>query len=429
LFLDCERLMKRRIVITGLGTVNPLGNSVAESWRRLCAGESGVGHVTRFETSGMRTRMSGEIRGFEPLDFLTEKLARRTDRFQQYAMAAAQMAIEDSGLKITPDFAERAGVIVGTAFGGIGSANAGQNMFMNGGRNEISPFLVPMVLTGMASGQVAMKFGAKGPISSPTTACAAGTHSIADSCRLIQQGEAQVMIAGGAEAPLEPVLYQCFGTMGATSARTDNPALASRPFDSGRDGFVPAEGAGIVVLEELQFALRRGAHIYAEIVGWAATADAFHVTSPAPGGEGAARCMKAALKMAGLQPWQIDYINAHGTSTKLNDSTETTAIRTVFGEHADRVPVSSNKSMIGHTMGASGAIEAVFSALTIRDGIIPPTINQVDTDPECDLDYVPNVSRRCRVKTVLSNSFGFGGVNGVIILRECEADASKPRDA
>ncbi|MDO8472900.1 MAG: beta-ketoacyl-ACP synthase II [Dehalococcoidia bacterium] len=408
--------MKRRVVITGMGTVNPLGIGVEQSWQALCEGRSGISVVTRFDCSGMRTTVGGEVRGFNARDFLPEKLARRTDRFQHFALAAAHMAIEDSKLSITADIAERVGVSIGTAFGGVESATAGQDQFRTGGREEISPFFVPMLLTGMAAGQVAMRFGAKGPNYSLTTACSAGTHSIGESCRIIQRGEADVMLAGGSEAPLVPVLNQCFGIMGATTAMSD-PARASRPFDADRDGFVPAEGSGVLVLEDLESALRRDAFIYAEIVGFAATADAYHVTSPSPGGEGAVRCMRLALKDACMQPEHVDYINAHGTSTKLNDSTETQAVKTVFGDHASHVPLSSNKSMIGHTMGASGAIEAIFSILTIRNGTIPPTINYTSPDPECDLDCVPNVARQQTVKTVMSNSFGFGGVNGSLILR------------
>ncbi|MBI2958300.1 MAG: beta-ketoacyl-ACP synthase II [Chloroflexi bacterium] len=408
---------RRRVVITGLGTVNPLGLGARETWRALCAGKSGVRHLTRFDCHRMRTQVGGEVRDFTASDFLSDKMARRTDRFQQFALAAAQMAIDDSGLSVTPAIGERTGVIIGTAFGGIASALAGQDQYRNGGREEISPFLVPMMLPGMAAGQVAMRFHARGPNSSPTTACAAGTHAISDGCRLIRQGAADVMLVGGAEAALMPPLYQCFGVMGATTGRKKDPEKASRPFDGERDGFVPSEGAGMLVIEALEFAIRREARIYAEIIGFAATADAYHVTSPAPGGEGAARCMRLALQDAGLSPGDIDYINAHGTSTKLNDSTETEAIKAVFGERALSIPVSSNKSMLGHTMGASGAIEAAYSVLSILDGIIPPTVNHETPDPDCDLDYVPNKARNARINTVLSNSFGFGGVNGVLVFK------------
>lgn len=410
--------MKRRVVVTGLGTVNPVGIGVEESWKALCAGKSGVRSITKFDCSGMRTKVGGEVHDFNAMDFIPQKLARRTDRSQHFALAAAHMAVDDAKLRIVAGKAERFGVSIGSAYGGIESTTSAERQFMNGGREDLSPFIAAMVLACMASGQVAIRFGARGPMCSPAGACAAGTHAIGDAYKLIQHGEADVMIAGGTEAALVPILYQCFGTMGATTARSDDPCQASRPFEADRDGFVPSEGAAILLLEEMKSALRRGARIYGEIAGCAATADAYHVTSPAPGGEGAARCMRLALKDAGLMPQQIDHINAHGTSTKLNDSTETEAIKAVFGESAQRIPVTANKSMLGHTMGASGAIQALFSILTINTGIIPPTINFKTPDPECNLDYVPNVAREARVKTVLSNSFGFGGVNGVLVLRE-----------
>ena len=406
-----------RAVITGLGMVTPLGIGVGKSWQALCAGKSGIGRVTRFDATTMHTKVGGEVKDFNPKDFLTDKLARRTDRCQQFALAAARMALEDSRLRITSDIAERVGVVTGTAFGGLETTVNGQNMYMNGDRNDISPFLVPMLLTSMASGQIAMQFGAKGPNFSLTTACAASTHAVGDACRIIQHGEADVVIVGGAEAAQVPILYHAFGIMGATTEWTGDPQKASRPFDADRDGFVPAEGAAVLILEELQHALRRNASIVAEVVGYATTADAYHITSPAPDGEGAARCMRLALLDAGVKPEDVDYVNAHGTSTKLNDSTETAALKSVFGAHAASISVSSNKSMLGHTMGASGAIEAAFTVLTIRDGIIPPTINYAKTDPECDLDYVPNVARKARVQTALSSSFGFGGTNGVLVLR------------
>lgn len=409
---------KRRVVVTGLGTVNPLGMGARETFHRLCAGLSGVRAVARFDVPGMRTRVGGEVRDFTATDFLPEKIARRTDKFQQFALASAHMAMQDARLEITSANACRVGTIIGTAYGGIETMASGHGTYLNGGCDDISPFFAAMILPGMAAGQVAMRFGAKGQQGSPTTACAAGTNAIGDSFKLIQMGVADAMIAGGAEAALIPVLTNCFGVMGATTARTVDPEKASRPFDAERDGFVPSEGAGVIILEELEFALQRGARIYAEVVGTGATADAYHVTSPAPGGEGAARCIRMALKDAGLKPEEIDYINAHGTSTRLNDSTETEAIKAVFGDHARCIPVSSNKSMLGHTMGASGAIEAIYSVLTITEGIIPPTINLDTPDPECDLDYVPNLARKAKVKTVVSNSFGFGGVNGVIIVRD-----------
>ena len=351
---------------------------------------------------------------------MSDKMVRRTDRYQQFALAAARMALENADLKITPAIADRVGTSVGTAVGGFETTVKAQMQFMNGGRNDISPFFIPMFLTGMATGQVAMMFGAKGPNFSSTTGCAAGTHAVGDAFRIIQRGEADVMFAGGADAPVVPVLFHGLGIMGATTGRADDPTKACRPFDNARDGFVPSEGAGILILEELEFALRRGARIYGEVVGYAATADAYHVTSPSPGGEGAVRCMRLALADAGLKPEQVDYINAHGTSTKINDITETQAIKTVFGPHAYQIPISSNKSMLGHTLGASGALEAIFTLLTLDRGVIPPTTNLDNPDPDCDLDYVPNVSRQGKTSIAVSNSFGFGGTNGVLVLRRYE---------
>jgi 3-oxoacyl-[acyl-carrier-protein] synthase II len=403
-----------------MGAVTPLGIGVQRSWQALCAGESGVGWITRFDAAGFRTRVAGEVKDFHPQDFLTEKLARRTDRYQHLALASADMAIRDAGLRITSDIADRVGVSIATAFGGVETIVRGQAMFMNGGRSDISPFFLPMILTNMAAGQVSMQFGARGPNHSPTTACAAGTHAVGDAFKLVQYGQAEVMLAGGAEAPVVPIVFHTLGTIGASTARCDDPRRASRPFENDRDGFIPSEGGAVLVLEELGFALRRGARIYAEVIGYSSTADAYHVTSPAPGGEGAARCMKLALKDAGIEPDEVDYINAHGTSTKLNDSTETAALKAVFGERIYGVPISSNKSQLGHSLGASGAMEAIFTILTMNEGLVPPTINYETPDPECDLDYVPNVARKATVRTALSNSFGFGGTNGVLIFRRFE---------
>ncbi len=408
----------RRAVVTGLGAVTTIGIGVEESWQALCNGVSGIDFISKFDTTGFRTKVAGEVKDFRPEDFIIDKIARRTDRYQHFALAAARMAVGDSQLKITTDIAERVGTSIGTGVGGLETVAKGQTMFLNGGRNEISPFFVPMFITGMAAGQVSMTFGARGPNFSSTTACAAGTHAVGDAFRVVQRGEADVMLAGGAEAPIVGIFCHSLGTMGATSARSDDPKKACRPFDDKRDGFVPAEGAGILVIEELEFALRRGAHIYGEIIGYAATADAYHVTSPSPGGEGAVRCMKLALKDAGVGPEQVDYINAHGTSTKLNDLTETQAIKTVFGERACRIPASSNKSELGHALGASGALEAIFTVLTLERGIIPPTVNLDFPDPACDLDYVPRVARKAEAKVAISNSFGFGGTNGVLVFRK-----------
>lgn len=413
--------MNRRVVVTGVGVVSPLGIGVEQNWQALCTGKSGICWITRFDATGFRTRVAGEVKGFQPQDFISEKISRRTDRFQQFAMAAARIALEDSGLKITAANADRVGTSVGTGCGGMETTTNGQTMFMNGNRSSISPFFVPMFLTGMASGQVAMSVGAKGPNFSSTTGCAAGTHAVGDAFRIIQRGEADAMLAGGGEAPIVPIVFHSLGTMGATTGRSDDPAKACRPFDVDRDGFIPAEGGAVLVLEELESALKRDATIYGEIIGYAATCDAYHVTSPSPGGEGALRCMKLALKDAKVNPDEVDYINAHGTSTKLNDLTETQALKSVFGERVYKIPASSNKSMIGHTLGASGAVEAIMTLLSIRNSLLPPTVNLDRPDPECDLDYVPKVARKADVNIAISNSFGFGGTNGVLVFRKYEA--------
>ncbi|MEW6034495.1 MAG: beta-ketoacyl-ACP synthase II [Chloroflexota bacterium] len=410
--------MKRRVVVTGLGVVTPLGVGIGPSWKALCAGVSGIGRVTRFDPSKLRIQIAAEVKEFDPEDFMDRKLARRTDRYQHFALATARMALEDAEFQITAGEAERVGVVVGTTAGGLQSLLGSQALFLDGAANEISPFFIPQFLTNMASGQVAMMFGAKGPNFSPTTACAASAHAIGDACRLIQRDDADLVISGGAEAGITPLFLHGLGLMHACSARNDEPAKASRPFDANRDGFVTGEGAATLILEELQHALRRGARIHAEVIGYGANCDAYHVTSPSPGGEGAARCMRLALRDAAIPPEEVDYINAHGTSTKLNDTLETTAIKTVFGEKARKIPVSSNKSMIGHLWGGSGAVEALFTVLTISEGIIPPTINYETPDPECDLDYVPNTARKARVRVALSNSFGFGGTNGVLVFKE-----------
>lgn len=401
--------------------VTPLGIGVEQNWQALCAGKSGICWITRFDAAGFRTLVAGEVRDFQPQDFISEKIARRTDRFQQFAMAAARMAVEDSGLKITSENAERVGTSVGTACGGLETTTNGQTMFINGNRSGISPFFIPMFLTGMSSAQVAMNLGARGPNFSSTTGCAAGTHAVGDAFRIIQSGEADVMLAGGSEAPVVPILFHSLGIMGATTGRSDDPAKACRPFDADRDGFIPAEGGAVLVLEELESAIRRDAPIYGELIGYAATCDAYHVTSPSPGGEGALRCINLALKDANVKPEEVDYINAHGTSTKLNDLTETQALKSVFGDRAYKIPASSNKSMIGHTLGASGAVEAIMTLLTIRNSLLPPTVNLDRADPDCDLDYVPKVARKANVTIAISNSFGFGGTNGVIVFRKYEA--------
>ncbi len=408
--------MKRRVVVTGLGAITPLGIGVEASWQSLCQGRSGIGPVTRFDAADFRTRIAGEVNGFNPADFIPRKLVRRGGRFIHYTLATTQMAIEDSGLIINLANAERVGVSVGTAMGGVESLEENQELLLKGAQHQISPFFIPSFICNMGTGQVAVQFGAKGPNMCSVTACASGSHAIGDAFRAIQQGEADAMIAGGAEAAISPVVFAGLDALKVMSARNDEPEKASRPFDKDRDGFVISEGAGIIILEELEFALNRGARIYAEVLGYGYNSDAYHITAPDPYGEGAANCMKLALSDADISVDKVDYINAHGTSTTLNDLSETRAIKSVFQEYSSRIPISSNKSMTGHLWGGSGALEAIFCALTVVRGIIPPTINYETPDPECDLDYVPNVSREATVKVALSNSFGFGSTNATLIL-------------
>ncbi len=410
--------MRRRVVVTGIGAITPLGTGVEKSWQALCQGKSGIDRITSFDPSPFHTQFAGEVRDFVAEDLLDRKIARRMDRFIQFAVAAAQMAVEDSGIKITTSNADRVGVAVGNAVSGILSIEKYHQLLLQGLYHKISPFFVPGFISNMAAGQVAIRFGAKGPNLCPVTACAAGTHAIGDSYRIIQRGDADIMITGGAEAGITPLMFAGLTATGALSTRNSAPKKASRPFDKLRDGFVVGEGAGIVILEELGLALRRGAKIYGEIVGYGANCDAYHITSPSPLGESMAACIRLALADARISPQEIDYINAHGTSTLLNDQCETAAIKTVFGEHSQKMAISSNKSMIGHLWGASGAVEAIFSLFSINQGIIPPTINYEVPDPECDLDYVPNVARKVKVTTILSNSFGFGGTNASLVLQE-----------
>jgi 3-oxoacyl-[acyl-carrier-protein] synthase II len=408
--------MKRRVVVTGMGMVTPLGVGTEASWQALCQGRSGVGPVTHFDASQFRTRIAGEVKGFDPLDFIDRKLARRGDRFIHFALAAARMALEDSKLKITAANDERVGVSVGTAMGGIESIERNHELLIRGKRQQISPFFVPSFLCNMATGQVAIEFGAKGANMCTVTACASGTHAIGDAAVIIQRGEVDAMIAGGTEAAIRPLVFAGLDPLKVMSARNDAPEKASRPFDKGRDGFVVGEGAGMVILEELASAQNRGAKIYGEVLGYGLNSDAYHITAPDPEGLGAAACMRLALEDAGITASQVDYINAHGTSTELNDLSETKAIKKVFGGRSHKIPVSANKSMMGHLWAGAGVIEAIASLLTISEGIIPPTINLETPDPECDLDYVPNKARRAEVNIVLSNSFGFGSTNGCLIL-------------
>jgi 3-oxoacyl-[acyl-carrier-protein] synthase II len=408
--------MKRRVVVTGMGMVTPLGIGTEASWQALCRGKSGVGPVTHFDASQFRTRIAGEVKDFNPHDFINRKLVRRGDRFIHFALAAARMALEDSGLKIDASNDERVGVSVGTAMGGIESIEKNHELLLKGKRQQISPFFVPSFLGNMATGQVAITFGAKGANMCTVTACASGTHAIGDAAIVIQRGDVDAMIAGGTEAAIRPLVFAGLDPLKVMSARNDAPEKASRPFDKGRDGFVISEGAGMVILEELESARKRGAQIYGEVLGYGLNSDAYHITAPDPEGAGAASCMRLALEDANISPDQVDYINAHGTSTELNDLSETRAIKSVFGERAHKIPISANKSMMGHMWAGAGVTEAIASLLTIRDGIIPPTINYETPDPECDLDYVPNEARKAEVNTVLSNSFGFGSTNGCLIL-------------
>lgn len=412
--------MKRRVVITGLGTVNPIGHNVRDSWEGICAGRSGIGAITKFDASDFTTRIAGEVKGFDPLAFVSAKEVRRLDPVIVYALAGSAMALEDAGLGIDAGNAERVGVIVGSGIGGLTTLEKAKEILLGQGPKRLSPFMIPAVLANLAAGQVSIRFGAKGPISCTVTACSSGANAIGDSFRLISGGYADAMITGGAEAAVCPLTVAGFNAMRALSTRNDEPERASRPFDRDRDGFVIGEGGGILILEELSFALSRGARIYAELAGFGVTSDAFHIAAPPPGHEGAARCMQLALREAGLEPADIDYINAHGTSTALNDLYEVQAIKRVFGERAGSVAVSSTKSMTGHLLGAAGGLEAVLTVKAIEAGVLPPTVNLDHPDDECDLDFVPHRSRAKDIRAALSNAFGFGGVNAVLVFRKFE---------
>jgi 3-oxoacyl-[acyl-carrier-protein] synthase II len=411
--------VKHRVVVTGIGLVTPVGLDVESTWKGLLEGRSGVDYITRFDTTDFDTKIAGEVKGFEPEQYVDRKEARRLDRYTQFAVAAAAQAMDQSGLKITPENSERVGALVGTGIGGIETLSNQFKVLFEKGPQRISPFLSTMMLANMAAGQVAIFQGMRGPNFSTVSACASGAHAIGEGVRVIQRGDADAMVCGAGEAPIVPIGVSTFNSMRALSTRNDPPAGASRPFDSLRDGFIIAEGAGMLVLERYEHATARGARILAEIVGYGATADAHHVTAPPEGGEGAERAMRLALIESGLRPDDVDYINAHGTSTPLNDRAETQAIKTVLGEAAYKTPISSTKSMTGHLLGAAGAIEAAFSILAIQRGIVPPTINQENPDPLCDLDYVPNVARKVDVRVVVSNSFGFGGQNVSLMFRAC----------
>lgn len=409
--------MKTRVVITGSGAVTPLGNDLQTTWAALRSGRSGIGPLSRFDASSFPSRIAGEVRGFDPRMFMSAKETRKTDPFIHYALAAALMAVEDSRFSVTPHSALRTGVLVGSGRGGVTTNEKNLLAFMAKGHRAVSPHYTPMTLVNMASGFIAMKLGAKGPCLDVSTACATGTHAVGEAMKIIQRGDADVMIAGGAEAALSPLVLAGFCQAKALSRRNDAPEKASRPFDRDRDGFVLAEGAGVLVLEELRHAEQRGAKIYAELAGYGLTSDAYHHTRPDPDGDGAARAMASALNDAGMQPEEIDYFNAHGTSTVSNDAIETLAIKRAFRTHANKLFVSSTKSMLGHMLGAAGAVEAAVTVLAIRDGVIPPTINYGNPDPACDLDYVPNHARTQTVGAALSCSLGFGGANGALVFK------------
>ncbi len=413
-----DKINRKRVVVTGLGAITPLGNTVTEYWEGLHSGRNGIDTITLFDASRHDCRIAGEVKGFDPCDYITRKEAKRMDRFAQFAVAASKQAIADAGFVIDDLNAEQVGVIIGTGIGGLKVLEDQQEINLTRGPDRCSPFMIPMMIANMAAGLTAIHTGAKGPNTCTVTACAAGSNAVGDAFRLIERGYAQAMICGGTEAAVTALSVAGFAAARALSTRNDDPAHASRPFDRDRDGFVMGEGAGILVLEELEYALSRGARIYAEIVGYGMTCDAYHITSPVPGGAGAARAMSLALKDGGLTPDMVSYVNAHGTSTPMNDPTETAAIKTALGEHAYNIAVSSTKSMTGHLLGGSGGIEAVATALAIANDQVPPTINLENPDPECDLDYVPNVSRSQTVEVALSNSFGFGGHNVTLAFRK-----------
>jgi 3-oxoacyl-[acyl-carrier-protein] synthase II len=412
--------MTNRIVITGLGVISPIGNDHRTFWHHLLQGQSGVGAITRFDASAFSVQIAAEVKDFDPTNFMDKKEARRTDRFVQFAVAAAKLAVEDAELDMSKEDAYRVGVYVGSGIGGLATFEEQHTLLLQRGPKRVSPFFIPMMAANMASGQISIFIGARGPNSSSVSACATGTHSIGNAFKILQRGDADVMVTGGTEATILPMGFAGFASMGALSTRNDEPEKASRPFDRDRDGFVMGEGAGLLVLETLAHAQKRGAKIYAEIVGYGMTADAYHITSPSPGGEGAMRSMLMALQDAGLQPEELDYINAHGTSTGYNDKFETMAMKAAFQDHAYKLAVSSNKSMIGHLLGAAGGVEAIATALTLKEQIIPPTINYEHPDPDCDLDYVPNEARKARIRAALSNSFGFGGHNATIACKTYE---------
>ncbi len=410
--------MNRRVVITGIGLITPVGLTKDANWESVLAGKSGVGLITRFDTSRFEARIAGEVKGFDPAKFIEKKEIKKMDRFIQYAIAATIEALDESGLKITPENAERIGVIVGSGMGGIETIIHNESICEKQGPNRVSAFFIPGCVINLAPGQISIRTGAKGPNFSPVSACATGTHAIGEAFHIIKRGEADAIIAGGAESTILPVAIAGFNNMKTLSTRNDEPEKACRPFDADRDGFIMGEGAGILILEELEHAQKRGARIYAELIGFGMNSDAHHITSPAPDGSGAARCMELTMASARIKKEEVDYINAHGTSTLPNDAMETKAIKLAFEEHARKILVSSTKSMTGHLLGAAGAVEAAYTALALYHQIIPPTINLENPDPECDLDYVPNKARKAEIKVGMSNSFGFGSTNACVALRK-----------
>jgi 3-oxoacyl-[acyl-carrier-protein] synthase II len=413
--------LSRRVVITGIGLVSSLGIGTSENWKALLAGTSGVARITRFDVSGFAAQIAAEVKGFDPLQFIDKKDVKKMDVFIQYAIAASQFAMDDSGLVVTPENAPTIGVYIASGIGGFATIEREHAALLDGGPRKISPFFIPSAIINLAAGQVSIRFGAKGPNLATCTACSASAHSVGESFEIIRRGDAEAMIAGGSEAAITPMSVGGFGRMQALSTRNDDPARASRPFDRDRDGFIIGEGAGVLVMEELDHARRRGARIYAELVGYGASADAYHITAPSEDGEGAIRVMNAALKKACIGPDKVDYINAHGTSTPYNDRLETLAIKKCFGDHARKLVISSTKSMTGHLLGAAGGLEAGIAALAVHDQEVPPTINLDHPDPECDLDYVPHRSRKMKVEYALSNSFGFGGTNAALLFKRYEA--------
>ncbi|MEE9549306.1 MAG: beta-ketoacyl-ACP synthase II [Candidatus Binatia bacterium] len=408
----------RRVVVTGIGLVTPLGTGVEKNWENVVAGHSGIGPITRFpNVEFFATRIAGEVPDFHGENYIEPKEIKKMDLFIQYAVVAAEMAVQDGEFKIAPEEAHRVGVIIGVGLGGLSTIEQYYQAYLDGGPRKISPFFIPKVISNLAPGHIAIRHGAKGINWTPTSACASGNHAIGEGFHQIRLGLQDAVIAGGSESAITPLSVGGFSAMKALSSRNEEPQRASRPFDMDRDGFILAEGAGVLILEEREKALKRGAKIYAEVIGYGANGDAHHITAPSPEGEGAARCMTLALEDADIQPEEVDYINAHGTSTEYNDINETQAIKTVFGERAYKIPISSTKSMTGHLLGAAGAVEGVYSVLALKHGVIPPTINYEMPDPQCDLDYVPNQARKAEIKVVLSNSFGFGGTNACVIFR------------